>query len=78
MIDDPDAYYGRGPGFAGRDIAYCAADALDDQRLIRMLHNEGRVGFPAPCNSHSPDSDFYRLEEVRCCLEQSHSTLTVS
>ena len=28
MLDDADSYYGRGPGFAGRDITYRAADAL--------------------------------------------------
>ena len=153
MIDDADSYYGRGPGFAGRDITYRAADALfadmlaqaladppevlatfrfthaqvmmpvatwlrlaqawpgteperlyhydthawrsaeiapmsanlqweiwhndDDQRLVRMLHNETQVRFPAPCNSHLPDSYFYRLEEVRRCLQQLHPTLTV-
>jgi hypothetical protein len=153
MIDDADSYYGRGPGFAGRDITYRAADALfadmlaqamadppevlatfrfthaqvmmpvatwlrlqhalpgteperlnhydthawrsaeiapmsanllweiwhneDDQRLVRMLHNETQVRFPAPCKSHSPNSYFYRLEEVRRCLQQLHPTLTV-
>lgn len=28
FIDDADSFYGRGPGFAGRDITYRAADAL--------------------------------------------------
>jgi len=153
MIDDADSYYGRGPGFAGRDITYRAADALfadmlaqamadppevlasfrfthaqvmmpvatwlrlehawpgtepgrlfqydthawrsaeiapmsanlqweiwhndQDQRLLRMLHNEAPVRFPAPCNRHLPDSDFYRLGEVRRCLQELHPTLTV-
>lgn len=40
FIDDADSFYGRGPGFAGRDITYRAADALfiDMVEQIELLN----------------------------------------
>ena len=32
-LDDTDSFYGRGPGFAGRDVTYRAADALFAEML---------------------------------------------
>ena len=35
-LDDADSFYGRGPGFAGDDITYRAADALFTEMLTEM------------------------------------------
>lgn len=42
FIDDADSFYGRGPGFAGRDITYRAADTLfkDMMEQIEWLNTQ--------------------------------------
>lgn len=43
MLDDADSFYGRGPGFAGRDITYRAADALFADMLEQALGDPPEV-----------------------------------
>lgn len=48
------------------------ASASDSDLLVRMLHNEAEVSFPAECSPLQAGSYFYAYSEVKRCLSDIH------
>ncbi|RUO31429.1 histidine-type phosphatase [Aliidiomarina sedimenti] len=49
------------------------ATDMDSELLVRMLHNEAEVPFPAECSALESGSYFYPYSEIKRCLGEIHN-----